>query len=302
MANYIIRKKRGGEYYFVKPYEGICVKARSADGTWQEHTQVIASGREPFSVYQSPDENIHIVCIDAEKNLVYAVRHGGIWKRHILSKISEEVTVLNMHLYSVRGRLNLLYSALFCDENLLIHCILGDHARPSVAAKLSDSNFFCRKNRIYFTNQDGDLGFLNSDDEKPSFFNRLYKDASAVSIGEYLGKEFLIFVKDSRLFLNGREILSDSEITAPIMVCGADRLYIMWKNGSFIRYISSFNGGSTWSDPMQFINSDMPPEIYTVRNGDSQSLYYGFKNGRSITLLGVSDIFSENTENSNDSI
>ena len=224
---------------------------------------------------------------------VYANCRNNGWKRYILAKIPKDVVVCNMHLYAIRGRLNLLYSVLFSGEHLLIHCILGNNAKPSTVSKLSGPHFFVYKNKVYYTNHEGTLGFTDLADEKPAIFNRLYDDAKAVSIWEDSGKEFLIFVRNSRLFINGKEILYDSAIENPIFVKGTDRLYIMWKSGGFIRYISSFNGGATWSEPMRFINTGITPRLYTYCSGNVFRLYYGYEAKNNLTLLGVSNVFSK---------
>lgn len=298
MANYLINRKTGGEHYFFKPYEGICVKKRNPSGTFSEHTQIVALGRDTFSVFADSGGSIHLVCADCENMLVYANCINGVWKRYILAKIPKDVTILNMHLYAVRRRLNLLYSVYHNGEHMLVHCILGNHAKPSCVSTLSDSHFFVYKNKVYYTKPDGALGFTALEDEKPENFNRLYENANSASVWEESGKEFLIFIRNSRLFINGKEILYDLAIENPIFVKGTDRLYVMWKSGGFIRYISSFNGGATWSEPMRFINSGITPRIYTFRNGNSLRLYYGYENGSSLTTLGISNVFSvkENSE------
>ncbi|MBQ7974638.1 MAG: hypothetical protein IJ300_03005 [Clostridia bacterium] len=298
MANYLINRGLGGEHYFFKPYEGICMKRLGPSGTFSEHTQIVALGREPFSVLDASDGSIHLVCVDSENMLVYASCRNNVWKRYILAKIPKDVSVSDMHLYSVRGRLNLLYSAAFGGEHLLIHCILGNHAKPSTVSALLDSHFFVYKNKVYYTKPDGALGFTNLEDEKPENFNRLYDNATSVSVWEDSGKEFLIFIRNSRLFINGKEILYDSAIENPVFVKGADRLYIMWKSGGFIRYISSFNGGATWSEPMRFISTGISPKLYTFRSGNALRLYYGYENGNHLTTLGVSNVFAscENSE------
>ncbi len=298
MANYLINRASGGEHYFFKPYEGICMKRCHPSGTFSEHSQIVALGRDTFSVFQSTDGSIHLVCVDAENMLVYANCRNNVWKRYILAKIPDGVVVSNMHLYAVRNRLNLLYSALLGGEHLLIHCILGNHAKPSTVSTLLNSHFFVYKNKVYYTKPDGALGFTSLEDEKPEIFNRLYDDAHSVSVWIDAEKEFLIFVRNSRLFINGKEILYDAAIENPIFVKGTDRLYIMWKSGGFIRYISSFNGGVTWSEPMRFINTGITPKIYTYRSRDVLRLYYGYETKNSLTLLGVSNAFcmQENKE------
>ena len=298
MANFLINRFPYGEHYFYKPYEGICMKRLNPSGSFSEHTQIIALGREPFSVYDASDGSIHLVCIDAENMLVYANCRNNVWKRYILAKIPKDVSLSRMHLYSVRGRLNLLYSAVFSGEHLLVHCILGNHAKPSTVSALLDSHFFVFKNKVYYTKPDGAFGFTFLEDEKPENFNRLYEDAKSACLGEDSGKEFLIFIRNSRLFINGKEILYDCAIENPVLVKGADRLYIMWKSGSFIRYISSFNGGVTWSEPMRFITTGILPQLYTLRSENSSWLYYGYESGNRLATLGISNVFSrpENCE------
>lgn len=298
MANYLIKKGSGGEHYFFKAYEGLCMKRSGPSGTFSEHTQIVALGREPFSVFDASDGSIHLVCADSENMLVYANRRNNVWKRYILAKLHKDISVLKMHLYSVRGRLNLLYSALLGGEYILVHCILGNNAKPTTVSPLLDSHFFVHKSKVYYTKPDGTLGFTPLDDEKPDAFYRLYDDAKSVSVWEDSGKELLLFVRNSRLFINGKEILYDSIIENPVFVKGSDRLYIMWKSGGFIRYISSFNGGATWSEPMRFINTGITPQLYTLRSGNSLRLYYGYENGNTFTALGVSNVFmtSENNE------
>lgn len=293
MANYLINRASGGEYYFFKPYEGICMKRISPSGTFSEHSQIVALGRDTFSVFQSNDGSIHLVCADNENMLVYANCRNNVWKRYILAKIPDGVVISGMHLYAVRNRLNLLYSAQYNGEHLLIHCVLGNHAKPSTVSTISGPHFFVHKNKVYYTKPDGALGFTPLDDEKPENFNRLYDDADSVSVWENEGKDFLIFIRNSRLFINGKEVLYDSVIKNPIFVKGTDRLYIMWKSGGFIRYISSFNGGVTWSEPMRFINTGNTPKIYSFLCRDGFRQYYGYETKNSLTLLGVANIFSK---------
>ena len=184
MSNYLIGRGNSGEHYFFRPYEGLCMKRLNPSGTFSEHSQIVALGREPFSVFLSSDGSIHLVCADAENMLVYATSRNGVWKRYIIAKIPNGVVVTKMHLYAVGGRLNLLYSALFSGEHLLIHCILGNHAKPSTVSALSCPHFFVHKNTVYYTKPDGMLGFTPLYDEKPENFNRLYDDAESVSVWE----------------------------------------------------------------------------------------------------------------------
>lgn len=293
MTNYLIRTKNGIEHYFYRPYEGICMRRRLGAGMWQEHKSVLKSGRDTFGVYVDDREQVHLICTDAENRLIYAIRKNDAWKKFILSGLSSDVFICDMRIYPVNGRLNLLYSALYNGETLLVHCILGDHAKPQAVAALEASHFFIYKQKVFFTDASGRLGYVLLSDEKPSGFYFLYDDAHFGTLSALGVKELTIFTRNSRLFINGEEILYDSRMEAPVFVKGADRAYIMWKSGSFVRYIATFNGGITWSDPMRFMSTGVTPSLYIAQQGDAFKLYYGYQNERDVTLLGAPDIFSE---------
>ena len=291
MENYLIKQGNSTEHFFYKPYCGICVRKSSPRGTFSEHTQIIKTGKEPFSAIDTDDGCIHIISTDNENNLVYAARKKDLWKSCILSKLPADLIVHKTSLYLVRGRLNILYSATFKGEILLIHCILAGHAKPRAVTKLMYPDFFVFKNNVYYTTPDGALGFTSLSDEKPLLCNRLYDNAHQVFLWENSGKEFIAFVRDSTLFINGREIVYDKMMEKPIFVSGKEQLYIMWKSGAFIKYIFSLNDASTWSGPLQFISSNHTPKIYALKHGNDTNFYYGIDNGKRIHLFGASDIF-----------
>lgn len=289
--NYLIKNGIGGEYYFLKPYEGVCMKRCDANGKFGEHSQIVPLGKEPFSVLKTIDSRVHIICPDGQNRLIYAARQNNIWKKYTLCSLNPDITVLNIRLYTICGRLNLLYSARINGEILLIHCILAGNAKPSTVAKLSSPYFFLFGEKVFYTAKNGALGYTELHDEKPEFFNKLEDGATFPVLWEFSGKENMAFVRDSRLFVNNKEILFDEKMEHPVFVKGKDRLYLMWQSGSFIRYISSFNGGITWSEPMRFISTGILPRIYSLQNGDDFSFYYGYERTSRLNLLGMTNIF-----------
>ena len=155
MSNYLIMPDSLPEHYFYKAYEGICVRKRNPQGIWQEHTSILPGGKDGFGIYCSKDKTVHLLCTDHENKLIYASSDGNIWKKYVISMLSQDVSVSDIHLYSIRGRLNFMYSALYNGENLLIHCILGDHAKPSTVDVCETPHFFIKKNKVYYTNSKG---------------------------------------------------------------------------------------------------------------------------------------------------
>lgn len=297
MTNFLIMPGGAAEHYFFRPYEGICMRSRKPDGLWQERVPVIEKGRDGFAVYADKGGTVHLICVNAENKLIYAVRKDGIWKKYVLSTLNEDIYVSRMQLYSVGSRLNLLYSALYNGETLLIHCILGDHAKPSTIASLDSPHFCVFGDRVYCTNAQGELGYIVLADEKPTGFNKLYDDAYSCSLRTIGGKEIMLFERDSKLFVNGEEILYDNRLEQPVCVKGADnRLYIMWKSGSFVRYITSFNGGATWSEPMRFMSTGNTVSLYTAQEGENFFSYYGYHNANELTLLAKPNIFDASAD------
>ncbi|MDD6214269.1 MAG: hypothetical protein PUB42_03690 [Firmicutes bacterium] len=296
MTNYLIMPGKMLEQYFYKPYEGICMRRRHHADLWSEHEQVIEHAKDGFGIYSDSAGAVHIICITDDNQLTYAVRKNGIWKKYVISKLNEDIFVRQMRLYNVGGRLNLLYSALYNGETLLIHCILGNHAKPSTVAALESEHFCIYSNRAYFTNSEGVLGFVSLSDEKPSGFNPMYEDAHNAYVCGFQGKEFFVFTRSSALFINGEEILSDNRMEQPICIRGSNRVYVMWKSGGFVRYITTFNLGSVWSEPMRFMSTGKTITLFEVQQGDAFSCYYGYQNTKDIVLFGKGELFREESE------
>lgn len=293
MTNYLINSGVGYEHYFFRPYEGICKKERLPGDTWKEHKSVLPEGREPFGVYKDHTGCVHLICTDSENRLIYSSCKDGVWKKYVLSSINKDIYISDMRLYSMHGRLNLLYSALYDGENMLIHCILAGHAKPSVVDTLETPHFFTFDSKVYYTNAKGELGYVLLGDEKPCGFNKLYSDAHHPTVINFDGREFLIFTRESKLFVNGEEILYDSRMETPTCINNFGKLCVMWKSGNFIRYTTTFNGGITWSEPMRFINSGSIVSSFLVQEGNSVRNYFGYKSEKNLVILGSPDFFSD---------
>lgn len=295
MSNFLIMPKNLPEHYFYKPYEGICVRKRTDTGVWQEHSSVFQDGKDGFGIYCSKDKSVHLICTDYSDNLIYAQSDGSEWKKYIISKLSSNIFISDMRLFSVRGRLNFIYSALYNGENLLIHCILGDHAKPSTIDVCEASHFMIKGTRVYYTNSKGILGFTDISDEKPSGFNPMYENAHFGTVYDINGTEKALFVRDGGIFLDGKEIIRDTHLEMPILEKIRNKFYIMWKNGSFIRYVTS-DDGLNFSEPMRFMSTGKAMSLYTVQKGEAFLNYYGYHTAHELALLGNPEIFERSAE------
>jgi len=292
MANYLITRNGTPEYYFHSHYEGICMKRRRFQGIWQESVQINENGKDCFGVFSSSDGLVHLISTDSENKLIYSVNDGKDWKKYIISKLNSDIHILQMKLFSIRGRLNLMYSAIYNGETLLVHCILGDRAKPSTVDIIETSDFSILEEKAYYTNSNGTLGYVALSDEKPSSFTPLFENAhfeGALKIGE---KEKILFTRDGKVFLDGTEILSDNMMQSPIITKCKDKYYIMWKSGSFVKYITS-NDGENFSYPMRFMSTGSQMTLYTVQKENGFLNYYGYQTAKDIVLLGNPNIFEE---------
>lgn len=288
MTNYLIMPRNLPEHYFYK--SGIYMKRRSPSGIWQESVPIFTGAKDVFSIYCSSDKNVHLICADYSGNLIYAVSAGDEWKKYIISKLSGDISISDMRLYSIRGRLNLMYSALYGGENLLVHCILGDHAKPSTVDVLESPHFFIKGSKVYYTNTSGVLGFVSLADEKPSGFTPIYEDAHFGTVYDIDEREKILFSRNSSVFLDGKELAHDTHIEMPIMAKIRDKFFVMWKNGGFIRYITSPDCES-FNRPMRFMNTGRSMDIFSVQKGNSFYYYYGYVTQKEPVLLGSPDIF-----------
>lgn len=294
MTNYIIMPENVIEHYFFKAYEGICMRKKSPAGMWSEHTQVFGGAKDGFGLY-SRDKTVHIICTDHDNKLIYIAGNGGEWKKYVISKLNNDIFISDMRLYSVRGRLNLMYSALYNGENLLVHCILGDHAKPSTVDVIETPHFCVAGGRVYYTNSKGVFGFVSLEDEKPSVFTPLYEDAHCGVVYKPDGKEKILFTRNSSVFLNEREIAHDAHLEAPVLVRARDKIYVMWKSGSFVRYAVS-DDGESFKEPQRFMSTGKSMNIYTVQKGEDFFDYYGYHNGHELVLLGNPNVFERSFE------
>ena len=291
MTDFLVMIDGTAEHYFFRAYEGICVRRKNLQGVWQERICVYPEGRKVFAVYADKSACVNVICVNSKNEIVYLLRSGGEWRKHILVALNREITVLDIRLFCVRDRLNLLYSAQYGGENLLIHCILGDHAKPNIVAILENSHFYIFQDRVYFTNSKGEMGYLSLLDEKPQGFKKLYDDAHFPILCNVKGNEILVYTKESKLFVNGEEILYDSRMEKPILVRDKEKLYVMWKSGGLIRYSVSFNDGATWSGPMRFLKIGTNTSLFVNQAGNSFNCFYGeFEDGR-LSVFGCDDIF-----------
>lgn len=272
-------------HYFSRSGSGIFARRKEQNGLWSPSECITEDAKGSFWVYPGSDDTAHMIYSDKSNNLTYAQMRSGRWKTHILTRFNAQLEPVRMQLYTVSGSLNILCSAMYKDELLLFHCILGDRAQPHKVCSLSSPHFWIHNNCVYYTLKDGNLCFTQLSDEKPQGYSPLGQSGENVSVYDIDGENLLLSCRENRLYINQKEIIYDTRMETPALVSTADAIYVMWKSGGYVRYITSRNGGETWSAPMRFATSGAEIQLYHVQNTDNTLLMYGYNTTTGLHLF-----------------
>lgn len=294
MPNYLIKLKDITEHYFHLPNQGLIVRNKHRN-IWQSHRSVYPDCNGVFSVFSDHSDNIHIICTNQKNEIIYLLKQNEKWQTHTVTKLKDNMTVSDIVIAETESGLNILYTAEYMGDTLLIHCLLGNNALPNTLDKISSKNFFIFRNRIYYKNAEGFLGYRDFSDGKPDAFNRLVKDAESPYLLHYNSKDMITYKKDGHIYFQNRPIQKDPDASFPILTSNCRQLLLMWKNGDFIRYIISTDDGNTWSDVMQFVNPGKKSQVYHVINNSELFLYFGNHSSKDLHIYGKADIFEPKT-------
>lgn len=278
-------------YFFHSHTDGLMLKCKK-NGRWEEGLSLCRNALDGFFVYKDENEAIHILCADKENNIVYIHGKNFSWNNYILSKINNDITPLQFHIAKAGTLINFFYTALYKGEVILVHCVMGKNAKPEIIDTLfSASDFHINSSKIYYTNKNKALGFRDFSDSKPGSFVLIEQDALYPYHTSNHGNEYILYKKDDFLYFNKQAVFKDSLAEAPILIQGDNSLSIQWKSGIFVRYITSFNNGATWSAPMRFIGSGEQIYKFLIDCGSGLEHFYGQKMNPEPIIYGKSNLF-----------
>lgn len=293
LTNRLLISDTCSEHFFYRQNCGILARCRGKNGLWSEPFCATDDAKGPFCVLSDLSGQKHLIYIDNENRLVYAIRKNETWKRYILAKLSPEIKPKRMELFPVSGRLNLMYSAEYNGDCVLVHCILGNHAKPQIIDTLKSCHFSIYNKKAYYTNASGAIGYTDLSDEKPDTFCKICDSGDNISVYDYNGIEFILYSKDSRLFVNSKELVYDSRMEMPTMTCSKDKLYIMWKSGGYIRYVTSQNCGECWENPMRFMTNGAQIETFYLQKSGNMYMFYGYNTPCDLHIFSKPDILKQ---------
>lgn len=263
MYSYIVEIDGEQRIYYYNPMHGICEKTKRVERI------VLKNATDKFFVYK--DENvIKIVALNNKSQLVYMVFRNNLWHPYIISAIKKNIKVKKIMVSTNGKNENLFYSAKVNGEMVLVHCVLGNNAMPSVIAKLSGEEFFLFEKCVYYSNENQIIGYQSFADSKPDRFMPCCEGISPYIIGKKI-----IYKKGKDIFVNDKKICSDENAEMPIIVNNV----LMWKNNSHIRYISEGN------KIRQYILSGVEPDIFAKADVNECIYYYGTFSNRQLKIF-----------------
>ena len=277
------------EHYF-SAGNSIFRRKPDTNGGFDQTETVISNGVSAFCAYGDSAGIAHIIHTDPDNNLYYSQMQGGQIKTHRLSSIPAEIYPENFRLYSVGGRLNLLYSARYQEGYILVHCILGNQAKPHIVAQLDSAHFQIFKGNVYYTNSQGDVGYTALADEKPEGFSLLFEKGKNVSVLEADEAELVIYTRDNKLFAGGNQLVYDSRMEMPTLYLSHNKPTVTWKSGGYVRSITLNKDGTPASSPMRFMASDAEIQTFHTQIADNTRMLYGYNTSYGLHLFGKPDL------------
>ena len=254
MYNYIVDDK----IYSYKERFGICEYIKGKVNV------ILKDATDKFFVYGDKDK-IKLVSYNKNRELIYMLNNKNVWNSYTIATLNKDIDVKKIMVASNSKNENLFYSAKLKGETLLVHCVLGNNAMPSVIGKMKNEEFFTHKNSVYFTNGNGILGYCDFSDSKPEIFTACFEgELSYVTDGK------IVYKKGDDIFINDKKYCSDKNAMMPIMVNDV----MMWKCKNYVRYLAENE------KIRQYVSSGAEPQIFIVSNENECIYRYGtFSNG-----------------------
>ena len=254
MYSYIVNDK----IYSYKSRMGICENIKGKVNV------ILKDATDKFFVYR--DENvIKLVSYNKNRELIYMVNNKNVWNSYTIATLNKDINVKKIMVASNGRNENLFYSARLKGETVLVHCVLGNNAMPSVIGKMKNEEFFVHKNSVYFTNGNGFLGYCDFSDSKPEIFTACFEGELS-----YVAEGKIVYKKGDDIFVNDKKYCSDKAAEMPIIVNDI----LMWRHKSYVRYLAANE------KIRQYVSSGVEPEIFVVSDTNECLYYYGtFLNG-----------------------
>lgn len=275
MNNHLLVSKDRAEHYFSTQNGGIIMRHKQKDSIWSTAETVIPNAKGPFCVNYDSQQRVHLIYTDNQHNLSYGIKYNDQWKNHILTPLNSKFVIRKLQLDFIEEIPLLIASTEYRGENLLIRCTLTDNQPPHIVDKLASLHFYIFNKRLYYTNNKYDVGYVPLQGKNSDTFFRLYNNAENFSLYFTPYGIFTLYTRGSKLFINNKEVIYDSRMELPVLSISQNTIYVMWKSGGYVRYITSTNG-EIWSSPMRYMTAGAEIRLFTLTENGCTRLLYGY--------------------------
>ena len=256
--NYLIEENGRKMHYYLVKGKGI-FKTRIFASRLGIRETVLLGNVTAFGLFVK-DNTVHIMA-QKDDELLYMVSENRHTKKFIIEKIPSGVEILNIHLYPISNRLNMLYTAKISNDLHLMHLILSSNEKPRSLMITSSPDFFVSDKRVYALNKNGDSGFFELEGENPKFFIQMSKNSSV----PYILSGHTAFFSNGKIFFDSCEIAREDDANGVIILEYNGDIYVVWRSGEFVKYIIATDKNDK---PQTIINPSRLPIISTRWKGD----------------------------------
>lgn len=222
---------------------------------------LLKSVKEPFCAFYK-DGIYHIIGVNNKNEIIYIPYKNDLVKFYVLCKLNGDIKVKRILLSGCRKLINLTYSAEYNKETLLVHCILGNNAKPSVIDKIIGDWFWIWQDKVYYTNRYRNMGFQDLSCGKPCRFVNLEGNAKFPYAASFDKKEYFLYIKDNKIILNN-QIITDDKNAEMAIVVPKKEISVFWKSGDVVRYLIIKDG------KQGRIISTCTPRLCVCQNSDN---------------------------------
>ena len=299
MYKYLTISKNKYKLYY-KINSGICESTILYDRLTDSKI-ILNDVKDNFFVYKD-NKNTHMIAVSNKNELIYMCFVNDNWQKFVISKLNPKIEIKKIMIGVSNSRQNLFYSAKYEDELILVHCVLGNNARPETIDRLYDENFFVSGDFVYYSNQNKEICKQNFSDGKPCIFTKIL-NGNMPYIASINETRYLVSICDNNILINNEMISSDPYSEFPILQYDNNSVILLWKSGDFLKYIPI--NKEKPQKPLRFLTGNKPPEIFVLSDGVFTKYFYGTLLNSSLRFfpnLNLSDYESNLSENNISSI
>ncbi len=263
--NYLIEENGRKMHYFLVKGKGI-FKTRIFSTRVGVRETVLSGNVSAFGLCIK-DNIVHIMA-EKDGELMYIISENGSIRKFIIEKIPSGVEILNIHLYPISNRLNMLYTLKISGDIHLMHLILAQNEKPKSLMKTVSPDFFVSDKRVYAVDKNGNSGFFELEGENPRFFIGMSKNSSC----PYILSGHTAFFSGGKIFFDCREIAKEKDAKGVVILEYNNDIYVAWRSGDFVRYISATDKNDK---PHTIINPSRMPTLFKLWQGEECYHFYG---------------------------